>query len=370
LNWLALPALISAGYQIVALFAATQKRKSRTSMSRYTPAVSILKPIHGADPQLYEALVSHATQRYPEFEILFGVRDPRDPALPEILRLASEYPEVRIRIVTNIERTANGKVGALAALAAEARHAILLVNDSDIAVEPDYLSAVVAPLQQAGTGLVTCLYRARSGSFPARFEALGIATSFASGVLVARLLGVAEFALGSTMAFRAEDLRKIGGFESMQDYLADDYQIGLRMTQLSLRVVFADAVVETNLGAGSWSDVWKHQIRWSRTIRVSRPGGYYGSIVTHTTVWALIAWCAGARRIAAAALAFRMAAGIAAGSGVLRDRNTARDWWLIPFRDFFGAAVWTAALFGNTVEWRGDRLLLSRDGRIARHPLG
>lgn len=370
LNWLALPALISAGYQIVALIAAARKWKGRALISRYAPPISILKPIHGGDPQLYEALVSHATQRYPEFEILFGVRDPRDPALPEILRLASEYPEVRMRVITNIEQTANGKVGALAALAAEARHAILLVNDSDIAVAPDYLSTVVAPLQDANTGLVTCLYRARSSSFPARFEALGIATDFAPSVLVARLLGVAEFALGSTMVFRADDLRRVGGFESLQDYLADDYQLGLRITQLGLRVVFADAVVETNLGAGSWSDAWKHQVRWSRTIRVSRPGGYYGYIATQTTFWAIVAWCAGARRIAAIALAFRMAAGIAAGSGVLRDRHTARDWWLIPFRDLFGTAVWTTGLFGDTVEWRGDRLVLSRDGRITRHPLG
>ncbi|MDQ6665438.1 MAG: glycosyltransferase, partial [Acidobacteriota bacterium] len=282
----------------------------------------------------------------------------------------SEYPEVRIRVVTDIEQTANGKVGALSALAREARHAILVVNDSDIAVEPDYLSTVIAPLEQPGTGLVTCLYRARSGSLPARFEALGIATDFAPSVLVARLLGVAEFALGSSMAFRAEDLRKIGSFDSLKDYLADDYQLGLRITRLGLRVVFAETVVETNLGAGSWSEVWKHQVRWSRTIRVLRPGGYYGYIVTQTTFWAMIAWCAGARRIAMAAFACRMAAGMAAALRVLRDRNAARDCWLIPFRDLFGAAIWATGLFGNTVEWRGERLWLSPDGRITRHPLG
>ena len=140
----------------------------------------------------------------------------------------------------------------LAELARHARHPVLVVNDGDIFVPPGYLDAVVAPLADAGTGLVTCLYRAHGGSAATRMEALGIATDFAPSVMVARLLGVAEFALGSTMAFRAETLRAIGGFETIFDYLADDYQLGRHIHQLGLHIVFADVVVETNLGAGSW----------------------------------------------------------------------------------------------------------------------
>lgn len=370
MNWLAAPVLISACYHAVALIAGLRRMIARSMIARsgrtgFAPPVSILKPIYGADAGFYNAIASHAKQQYPEFEILFGVRNPEDSALPHIRRLAAEFPHVPVRIVTAMEQTPNGKTGALAALAAAARHSILLVNDSDITVEPGYLNTVVAPLREPSTGLVTCLYRARATSFPARCEALGIATDFAPSVLVARLLGVAGFALGSTMAFRAADLRRIGGFEAFPDYLADDYQLGLRITQLGLRVELADAVVETNLGAGTWRDVWKHQVRWSRTVRVSRTSGYYGYIATQTSFWALIACLGGAWRPAMTAISIRILAGVVVGAGVLRDRQVVRYWWLIPLRDLFGFAVWAAGLTGRTVEWRGQKLRLSRDGRIA-----
>ena len=363
-NWLAAPVLLSACYQVIVLLAAARRIKPQRTRSGFAPPVSILKPVHGGEAGFYRAIASHAEQQYPEFEILFGVRDPHDTALADIHRLASEFPHVPIRIVTAIEQTPNGKTGALAALAAAARHPILLINDSDITVEPGYLNTVVAPLREPSTGLVTCLYRARSASFPARCEALGIATDFAPSVLVARLLGVAEFALGSTMVFRAADLRRIGGFEAFPDYLADDYQLGLRITQLGLRVALADMVVETNLGAGSWRDVWKHQVRWSRTVRVSRTSGYYGYIATQTSFWALVACLGGAWRPALAVVIIRILAGVAVGGGVLRDREVVRYWWLIPLRDLFGFAVWAAGLTGNTVEWRGQKLRVSNEGRI------
>jgi ceramide glucosyltransferase len=251
----------------------------------------------------------------------------------------------------------------LIALAAEARHPYLLVNDSDIVVAPGYLRTVMAGLENPQTGLVTCLYRARGQSFPARFEALGIATEFMPGVLVARLIGVAEFALGSTMAFRAEHLRQIGGFEAIANYLADDYQLGARIHALGLQITFADTVVETNLGNGSWSDVWKHQVRWSRTIRVSRGGGYLGAVITHTTFWCLIAALSGEFWMAATCLAIRMAAGILTARRVLKADAA---WWLMPFRDLWGFAVWCAGLYGSTVEWRDQKLKLRADGRIER----
>jgi ceramide glucosyltransferase len=249
----------------------------------------------------------------------------------------------------------------LIALAAAARHPILLVNDSDIRVDRDYLRKVIAPLEAAGTGLVTCLYRGRGQSFPARFEALGIATEFMPSVLVARLIGVAEFALGSTMAFRREHLIQIGGFEAIADYLADDYQFGARIHGLGLHIEFAESVVETNLGNGSWRDVWKHQVRWSRTIRVSRPGGYAGAVVTHVTFWCLIAALAGEWQIALGCLGIRIAAGIVTAHKIL---NTDVAWWLMPARDLWGFAVWCAGLYGTTVEWRGQKLRLRPNGYI------
>ncbi len=364
MNWFAAPVLISACYHAIALIAGARRVFARSRRNNFRPPVSILKPIRGADAGFYKAIESHARQRYPEFEILFGVRDPDDGALPDIRRLIVEFPHVPMRIVTAIEPAPNEKTGALAALAGAARHSVLLVNDSDITVEPGYLNNVVAPLHEPSTGLVTCLYRASAASFPARCEALGIATDFAPSVLVARLLGIAEFALGSTMVFRAADLRRIGGFEAFAEYLADDYQLGMRIARLGLRVALADAVVETHLGAGTWRDVWKHQVRWSRTVRVSRTSGYYGYIATQTSFWALVACLGGAWRPALAAVAVRILAGVVAGTGVLRDRHAARYWWLIPFRDLFGFAVWAAGLTGSTVEWREKTLRLSSDGRI------
>jgi ceramide glucosyltransferase len=166
------------------------------------------------------------------------------------------------------------------------------------------------------------------------------------------------------MVFRAADLRAIGGFESVADYLADDYQLGLRLTRLGRRIEFARPVVETSLGAPDWSEVWSHQLRWSRTIRVSRSSGYYGYAVTHATLWALVAFAGGAGWAGTAALGLRMASGIAVAGGILRYGAIVRDWWMIPLRDLFGFAVWLGGLFGDEVMWRGQRLKLRPDGRL------
>jgi ceramide glucosyltransferase len=359
--WLGIPALAGGAYFTLALVAALQKRTSPTST--FAPPLSILKPIRGRDPKFYEALVSHASQDYPEFEVIFGVKDLADPALEDIHRLIAAYPHVPINIIHESPETPNGKAGMLMALAAAARYPYLLVNDSDILVEPNYLRTVMAGLEDPKIGLVTCLYRARGHSFPARFEALGIATEFMPSVMVARLIGVAEFALGSTMSFRAEHLQQIGGFAAIADYLADDYQLGARIHALGLQILFADTVVETNLGDGSWSDVWKHQVRWSRTIRVSRGGGYIGAVITHTTFWCVVAALAGEGWLALSCLAIRIVAGWVAARHVLR---TDASLLLMPIRDLWGFAVWCAGLFGSTVEWRTQKLKLRPDGKIER----
>ena len=367
--WLALPALAAGAYYVLALVAAGKwSARSASSPRPPTPGprpLSLLKPVHGRDPRFYEAIRSHAEQDYTEFEILFGVSDPRDPAIGDIQRLQREFPAIPISLDVVSTSAANVKAGVLAALARRARHPLLVINDSDIEVPPGYLRAVTAPLDDAAVGMVTCLYRAAAESWAARWEALGIATEFAPSVLVARLLGVAEFALGSTMALRAETLREIGGFEAIADYLADDYQLGSHVSRRGYRIQFAPVVVETNLGAGSWREVWRHQLRWSRTIRVSRPSGYFGYAVTHATLWALVAFAAGQWPAGALALSLRVAAGVWIGAGLLGDRSVARHFWLIPFRDLAGFAVWLAGLFGKTVDWRGQKLKLRADGKIA-----
>jgi len=369
--WLAVPALASAVYWLLVIVAgiwwgrSAGIGKTGETACPTTAPVSILKPVHGRDPHFYEAIRSHALQDYPQYEILFGMGRANDPAADDIRRLIAEFPARDIRLIVTSTKMPNGKVGVLADLAAQARYPLLLINDSDIKVEPDYLRQVTALLDRPHTGLVTCLYRAESENRPGRWEALGVATEFVPSVLVARMLGSVEFALGSTMLLRADDLRRIGGFAAVGAYLADDYQLGRRIRGLGLRVVFAPAVVETHLDGASWSEVWRHQLRWSRGIRVSRPGGYYGYLVTHATFWSLVAIAAGAWPAGVAALAIRMLAGIWVGWGVLRDPSALRRACWIPFRDLWGFAIWVCGLAGNTVEWRGTRMRLSPDGKIA-----
>ncbi|HZT30415.1 MAG TPA: bacteriohopanetetrol glucosamine biosynthesis glycosyltransferase HpnI [Bryobacteraceae bacterium] len=367
---LALPALAAAIYYLLALVAAM--RWDHQAATGAPPSggdcvpISILKPVHGRDPRFYEAIRSHATQEYPEYEILFGVSDPRDPAIADIRQLMQEFPGRSIRLIVTDPRTANRKVGVLEELAAAARYPWLVVNDSDIVVAPDYLSDVARPLEDPRVGVVTCLYRARAESRPAQWEAIGLATEFMPSVLVARLIGVSEFVLGSTMVFRAAHLRKIGGFAKLGEFLADDYQLGKRITDLGYHVAFARTVVETNLGAESWREAWRHQVRWARTIRVSRTGGYYGYVVTQATFWALVAMAAGAWRLGLATLFIRLASGLHVGVKTLGDRALLRQFWLIPLRDLWGFAIWLAGGFGESVEWRGETLTLTPDGRIQR----
>jgi ceramide glucosyltransferase len=369
-NYFAIPALLAGIYQLLALAAALRRLRERPPASSYCPPVSILKPVRGAEPGFAEAIRSQAGQDYPDFEMLFGSGDPRDPALAEVRRVAAEYPAGRIRVIDcggHMDAWPNAKVGVLDRLAREARHGVLVVSDSDITVGAGYLRQVAAPLEDPAIGMVTCLYRAgvaAGAGVAARLEALGVSTDFTPGILVARVLGIAEFALGSTMVFRAQELQAIGGFAAIGDYLADDYQLGRRICDLGRTVTLASAVVETRMAGQSWGEVWRHQLRWSRTIRVSR-SGYYGYAITNATVWSLLAMAGGAWPAAVFAMAVRMATALITGLAVLGDRQLLRYWFLIPVRDLWGFAVWVAALAGDTVEWRGRKLRLRKDGRIS-----
>jgi ceramide glucosyltransferase len=362
--WAGLPALAAAAYYLLAWYAALRWPAARTTPPQTLPALSLLKPMYGASPGLYDALRSHAGQEYPQFEILFGFSNPRDSALEQVEKLRREFPNVPMEVVRVATEAPNPKAFVLSQLARRARHSLLVINDDDIVVEPGYFRSIVAPLSDPKVGLVTCLYRVHADSRPGRFEALGVATEFVPSVLVARLLGVVEFALGATMAVRGEALAAAGGLEPISAYLADDYQLGLRVTKAGYRVEFAPPIVETNIGAPTWAEVWRHQLRWSRTIRVSRPAGYYGSIITNATLWALVAFAAGQWWAGGAALTLRLITGGLTAARVLRAPQMSRWLWLMPLRDLFGLAVWIGGCFGSIVYWRGRKLRLAADGRI------
>ncbi len=357
-------AAVAGAYQIVAILACLSRGRGPGARGQKAGAgqrpVSILKPVHGADPALREAIRSH-TVFGGEYELLCGVADPQDVAIPLLLEMKREFPVVRI--VESRTKAANAKVGVLADLTAAARFPVLIVNDADIRVEPDYLARVTAPLADPSVGLVTCLFRPNGTTFASCFEGLGVSTDFAPAALVARLVGVDEFAMGSTLAFRRADLDRIGGFAAIGDYVADDYQLGSRIHGLGLKCVLSDVVVETGLGGG-WREVWRHQIRWARTVRVSKPGGYVGLPVTNATLWAVVLCAMDRWDLAGIVLALRLWMAIQAGWFVLRSRDVLKFWWLVPARDLFAFAVWIMGLFGDTVIWRGRKLKLDREGRI------
>jgi ceramide glucosyltransferase len=365
----------SSLYYFLCLWSAVKfLREPAGEDARPTPAlppISILKPLKGTDPEMYESFRSHCLQEYPEYEIIFGVNDPSDPAIESVRALQKEFPDLRIDLVVSPKLLgANVKVSNLAQMLDAASFDHLLVNDSDIRVGPDYLCRVIAPLVDSRVGMVTCLYRAVAGAtLGSHLEALGISTDFCPSVLAARQLEGIHFGLGSTLAFRRAELEKIGGFTSFVDYLADDYELGKRIAALGLTVELSDAVVETYLPSYTLQEFFAHQLRWARGVRDARTSGYLGLAFTFGILWALIALAASrgalwACSALAVTLVLRLAVAWVVGWRVLKDSQVLRDAWLIPLRDLFAVAVWIVSLGGHTVTWRGDRFHL-RDGKLS-----
>lgn len=361
--------LVPAAYQFVAIVAALRHLSTRRSnrvrpKPEFAPPVSVLKPLRGTDPNTYEAFVSQLQQHYPVFEVLFGAREENDPAVQEVHRVRREFPNSALRLIVGAAPALNSKVGVLIELARHARYPIWVVNDSDIKVDREYLSQVVAPLGDASIGVVTCPYRVRPHNLAAAWEALGIATDFMPGTLVAQSLGVREFGLGSTLAFRAADLQQAGGFAALADYLADDYQLAKRIAGLGKRALLSTYTVETSLSDATFAGVWRHQLRWARTIRGSKARGYAGLPITHAGLWILIALACGAWPCAAALAVLRIASAALAGWFVLRSSVAVAFCWLTPLWDLYSFAVWLASYAGRTVRWRDQTLVIERDGRI------
>jgi ceramide glucosyltransferase len=369
----------SSIYYLLCLWSAAtflrERKAARGAETRVLPPISILKPLKGTDPEIYESFRNYCLQDYPEYEIIFGVNDPNDAAIESVKALRREFPDRRIQLVVSEKILgANVKVSNLAQMLAETRYDRLIVNDSDIRVEPDYLRRVSAPLADLRVGMVTCLYRGVAGStLGSRLEALGISTDFCASVLAARQLeGGIRFGLGSTLVFRRSDLDKIGGFTSFVDYLADDYELGKRIAALDLTVKLSDVVVETYLPSYRPGEFLAHQLRWARGVRDARGGGYFGLFLTFGLLWALLAVAASrgafwASSGLAVTLFLRFAVALVVGRGVLENRQILKDAWLIPLRDLLAVVVWIASLGGHTVTWRGDRFRL-KNGKLSRIP--
>ena len=362
-------------YQALAIVGAVRYLRSRRTVpTRFFPDISILKPLKGFDPGMYEGFRSHCMQDYPgEYEIVFGVNDDGDEAIAAVEQLRKEFPDRAISLIACPEVLGtNRKMSNLVKMAAQAKYEYLVINDSDIRVPPNYLSKVAAPFADPNVGMVTALYRGVPGrGFWSTMEAVTIATDFAGGVLSATVVeGGLKFAMGSTMAIAKPVLAKIGGLEPICDYLADDYELGNRTASAGYRVSLADAVVETHLPAYGFGEMFEHQLRWARTIRDKRHWGYMGVLFTFGLVWAAaaVAFSGGAWWawvVLALSAGLRFTGAYLLCNDVLGDRISLRNLWIVPLRDAVGVLVWIACFAGNTVKWRGQEFRL-RDGKLYR----
>jgi ceramide glucosyltransferase len=367
-------AVFAGAYQLFQVFAAWHfLRRSRVSPAvapGRLPAVTVLKPLKGPGVELYDNLASFCRQDYPApVQLVFGVADAHDPAVAVVQRLRRDFPERDIVLSIGDEPGTNRKIANLVHMARHARHDVLVMSDADIRVAPGYLRTLVAPLTDAATGLVTCLYRAvgRLG-FPSVVESLLINTDFIPMVLAAQIVQRFRYAYGASIAIRRDALERIGGFAPLAEYLADDYLLGRRVADAGYRLVLLPHMVDTILDSTTLSDVWRHQLRWSRTYRVCQPIPWFLTVVTHATLWGVLSVVAtGGSAVGWGALVGTLAIRLGSLDAILRllgDRETRRHLWIVPAKDLAYSTVWLAAFLGNEVNWGGEQLRVRSDGRM------
>lgn len=373
----------STVYSVMVVAGVLRFRRQRAGGdASFCPPVSLLKPLHGTEPNLAEHLAGFFEQDYPQYEILFCARQQNDAGLTIAREVAARYPSIPARFLTSGEPPfANAKVASLDCMAAAARHAILVVSDSDVRVIPQYLRAVVAPFADQEVGLVTCPYRGvpspaspkdkhRAAALWAQLEGAGMSIEMTAGVMVANLLEGMKFALGPTMAVRSVCVHEIGGFRVLGQYCADDFLLGNLVAAKGHRVVFSHHAIDHIVLNTGFVDSIRHQVRWSKSTRFSRPKGHFGTSLTFSMPFALLAFatalCLHWPWIAAASLAWgivtRMLLAAVVGAAVVQERSLGRTMLLFPLRDLMGFGFWVASYGSNRILWRGEQYVLEKGG--------
>jgi len=347
----------------------------KNARADFAPAVSILKPLKGCDETTRESLEAWFKQIYTgEVEIIFGVASANDPVCEIVRGLIAENPGCAAQIVFCKQLGGmNAKVAQLVQLERLAQHDLILICDADVRVPPDFLGNFVVPLRDEKTALVNCFYRlANPVTTAMRWEAVAINADFWSQVLQSQTLKPLDFALGAAILVRRRSLAEIGGFASLANCLADDYQLGQRIARNGHRIALCPVVVECWDARQGWAEVWKHQLRWARTIRVSQPTPYFFSILSNATLWPSLWLIVSVLTTSNCHLPLVIIACIVIRIGLAQDlqrrltpeRNLVSPWWLVPVKDLLCAAIWLGAFAGDTVEWRGRRMKLLRDGTL------
>ena len=347
----------------------------RTTVPSATPAMTLLKPLKGCDAESERCLASWLDQHGSErVQILFGVSSENDPASALVRRLLAAHPGVDGELVVCPQPLGpNGKLSILAQLQPRVKHDIMVVSDDDVEAPSDLLGQLAAMLADPVVGLACCPYRlANPTGIALTWEAVALNADFWSQVLQSRSLAAQDFALGAVMAIKRSALDRIGGFRVLVDYLADDFELGHRLARAGWVIGLCPVVVDCREAKRSWPEVWRHQVRWARTIRVCRPAPYFASILANGTFWPMLLGLAGAaadnRMAWAGALTAMAVRFLAAGDLQARFAPLTRPWprlWMVPVKDLLGVILWALAFAGNRIEWRGRHFAVGKDGRLS-----
>jgi len=369
--------LAPLAYYVTAILAALRffRRERAGVLPSFSPPVSLLKPVRGVDFGSWENFLSFCQQDYPDYEILFAVKDESDPAVPLVERLAAEFPARRIRLLFGAEQIgSNRKVNAQILMAREAQHEVLVLTDGDVRVRPNYLREVVAPFADPKVGAVTSFYRGiAEPSIGAEMEAIGASSDFFAGVLVAEWKEGMTFALGASIVTTKSWVAKIGGFEAIADQHSDDYELGHRIAKAGGEVQLSREIVWTMYPAQTARGFWQHQVRWARTVRLCRPWSYFGLIFTHGLPWTLLAalaaasagWPGIAVAYVAAYFVLRLTMAWTVGVWGVGDDLLRRKLWLAPLRDTIYFAVWLASFTSTRITWGGEEYTMEK-GQMVR----
>jgi ceramide glucosyltransferase len=369
---------IFSGLVVAAVWKFVRRRRQgdeQTSLpaaSSFRPPVSLFKPLHGAEPDLEKHLASFFEQDYPEYEIVFGARVASDAGLDAARRVAARYPRIPVKyVLTGEPWQINAKVCTLELMEAAAAHDIFIISDSDVRVTPNYIREVVAPFADEKTGAVTCLYRgvAENGLW-AKLEAAGMSAEMTAGVLVADMMEGMQFTLGPTMAARRSCVREIGGFNMLGPYCADDFVLGNAIAAKGHTVVLSTHVIDHLVLNSDFVDSQKHQIRWMKSTRFSRPKGHFGTSLTFSVPFGLLACFAAlllhhpvlGLSLLTYSIAARVALALVVGGAVVRERHLIRTALLYPLRDLLGFFYWAASYGSREIVWRHQIYLLTAGG--------
>jgi ceramide glucosyltransferase len=367
-------ALLSLALQLWQFFIALRfplhKRRNQVS---FAPPATLLKPLKGCDLESETCLRSWLTQQYSApLQILFGVASAADPVVSSVRKLIAEFPQMDVQLVICTENLGtNAKVSTLIQLERLAKHPVIIVSDADVFVPPDFLTNIVLPLQVPETGLVNCFYQlANPSTLAMRWEAVAINADFWSQVLQSRSLKPLDFALGAVMATRMEWLKNMGGFTFLADFLADDYQLGHQIAKKGGKIELCPIVVECREAPKNWGAIWRHQLRWARTIRVCQAAPYFFSILSNASLWPILMAisCPELPFIAAAcfALALRIFTAQHLQWRLTGQRQHFFYDWLVPVKDLLQVVIWALSFVGNTVEWRGHQYRVQSGGKLIR----